>query len=273
MHLDQITAVVTGAASGIGLALVDCLLARGARVVGVDRDQDRLSSVLAQRGGQDRVLALAADVTDLDALRSVAAKAVAQFGPVDLLCNNAGIGGALGPTWELPDEEWDRVLDVNLRGVVNGIRAFVPAMVERGSGHVVNTASMAGILPMPWGSPYTASKHAVVGISSAMRMELEREAPGVGVSVLCPGWTDTGIASGADAGILEGHADGPAGGMSRMIAANVREGASAADVAEAVAVAVEQDEFWILTHPDQAAAIAPYWARASAAAGRSVDRG
>ncbi len=266
MELTDCTAAVTGAAHGIGLALCRALVARGVNVVGIDRNEDGVTRALAGLGAPDRVLALAADVADEAALELARDRAEQRFGAVDLICNNAGVGGMLGPAWELPADEWERVLDVNLRGVVHGIRTFVPAMVERGRGHIVNTASMAGILPMPYGAPYTASKHAVVGMSSALRLEVQRSAPGVGVSVLCPGWTDTGIVTSADAGVLSGHADGPAGAMARHVGKEVQQGTSPDAVARAVLAAVEADEFWIVTHPDQAAAIAPYWAEASAAA-------
>ncbi len=268
------TAVVTGAAHGIGRALARRLLADGANVVAVDRDADLLARTVAELGdrpeveaGPARIVAEAADVTDLDALVAVRERAEERFGAVDLVCNNAGIGGRLGPTWELGADDWDRVLAVNLVGVVNGVRAFVPAMVERGEGHVLNTASMAGTLPMPWGSPYVASKHAVVGLSSTLRMELGKAAPGVGVTVLCPGWTATGISEGPDAGVAPGHEDGPAGRMAARLAASVAEGTSAEQVADAAVDAVRDGRFWVLTHADQAAFLLPYWGEAAAAAG------
>lgn len=267
MQLSGRTAVVTGAAHGIGLALVGSLLDRGAQVVAVDRDAERLSGAVEALAGRGTVVAEAADVADQASLVAVRERAEARFGAVDLVCNNAGIGGQLGPTWEVDDDEWRRVLEVNLHGVVNGIRAFVPAMVARGDGHVLNTASMAGVLPMPWGAPYVASKHAVVGLSSTLRLELSRSAPSVGVTVACPGWTDTGIASGPDAGVLPGHEEGPAGRMAARLAASVAQGASAHDVADAALDAVEGGSFWVLTHADQAEMLLPYWREAAAAAG------
>lgn len=269
MQLSGRTAVVTGAAHGIGLALAGALLDRGAAVVAVDRDGDRLDAAVDGLAARGTIVGEVADVTDPASLGDVHERTRERLGVVDLVCNNAGIGGRLGPTWELDDSEWRRVADVNLHGVVNGIRTFVPDMVARGEGHVLNTASMAGVLPMPWGAPYVATKHAVVGLSSTLRFELGRTAPGVGVTVVCPGWTDTGIASGPDAGVLPGHEDGPAGRMARRLAASVAEGTSAHEVARAALDAVEAGGFWVLTHPDQAEMLLPYWREAAAAAGHA----
>ncbi len=264
-------AVVTGAAGGIGRALAAAFLAEGAQVVLADRDEAALRSLAASLPGDP--LTVVVDVTDRDQVQRLHDQAVDRHGAVDVLCNNAGIGGRLGPSWELPAREWDQVLDVNLRGVVNGIQAFVPGMVERGRGHVVNTASMAGLLPMPFGAPYVASKHAVVGLTANLRWELGQLAPGVSASVLCPGWVRTGVATSDHAGVLEGYEDGPAGQMAQRLADNVESGMEPADVAARVVHAVCDDEFWILTHPDQAAHVLPHLAGAVRSAGVTPSLG
>lgn len=260
------TVVITGAAGGIGRALARAFAAQGANLVLVDLDVEMLAPLLDEVDVE--VLAASADVTDAETMDGVCEAALERFGHVDVVCNNAGVGGRLGPMWELTEEDWDQVMGVNLRGVVNGVRAFVPAMIAAGRGHVVNTASMAGLLPMPFGTPYVASKHAVVGLTSTLRWELRQMAKGVSASVLCPGWTRSGIASGPGAGLVEGQEQGPAGHMARMLADNVEQGLAPETVAARVVAAVRQDEFWILTHADQAAAIGPHYAAASASATR-----
>lgn len=260
------TVVVTGAAGGIGSALARAFAAQGANLVLVDLGVESLEDLLDEIDVE--AMALAADVTVADEVDGVRQAALERFGQVDVLCNNAGIGGRLGPMWELTDDDWDEVMGVNLRGVVHGVRSFVPGMVARGRGHVVNTASMAGLLPMPFGTPYVASKHAVVGLTATLRWELAQMAKGVSASVLCPGWVRTGIATGPGAGLVEGHQDEPAGVMARMLAANVEAGLDPEVLAAQVVAAVQADEFWILTHADQAAAIVPHYAAAAAAAQR-----
>lgn len=269
--LEDRVVVVTGAAGGIGTALAHAFAGEGAHLVLVDRDADRLAPLVESVDAE--ALALGADVADFDEVDGVRRAAVARFGTVDVVCNNAGIGGTLGPMWELPADEWDHVVGVNLTGVVNGVRAFVPGMVAQGRGHVVNTASMAGLLPMPFGTPYVATKHAVVGLSATLKWELAQERTGVSASVLCPGWVRTAIASNADAGVLDGHAEGAAGAMAQLLASNVADGMEPSDVAARVVRAVRRDEFWILTHQDQAAAVLPHYQGAvdSAAAAHTPD--
>jgi NAD(P)-dependent dehydrogenase (short-subunit alcohol dehydrogenase family) len=168
---DGRTALVTGAGGGIGAALAAELRARGASVVTTDVE-----------GDVDRVL----DVRDRDGFAAL----VGDVGVPDFLFNNAGISMG-GPAHELTGEHWDRIIDVNLRGVVNGVLAVYPAMVSRGSGVIVNTASGAGLAAPPFVVPYAATKHAVVGLSLGLRPEASLH--GVRVSVLCPGSVETPI--------------------------------------------------------------------------------
>jgi NAD(P)-dependent dehydrogenase (short-subunit alcohol dehydrogenase family) len=184
-------AFVTGGASGIGAALAAKLADGGAEVWIADRQLDA-GQELAQRlnGGGAKAHAIELDVRDYPAFEQAAADAVRQSGRIDFLFNNAGIGiGGEIDSYTLDD--WNDVFDVNLRGVVHGIQAVYPIMIRQRSGHIVNTASMAGLVAAPGSASYTATKHAVVAISKVLRVEGARH--GVHVSVLCPGAIRTPI--------------------------------------------------------------------------------
>jgi len=178
-------AIVTGGASGIGRALGEALARRGALVVLADLQAELAQDVAArirQAGGQATAERL--DVTDFAATNRLVQDTFRSQGRLDYIFNNAGIGiGGEVRLYEL--EDWNRVLDVNLRGVIHGVQAAYPIMLRQGFGHIVNTASMAGLMPTPLAVGYGATKHAVVGLSTSLRVEA---APaGVRVSVLCPG--------------------------------------------------------------------------------------
>jgi NAD(P)-dependent dehydrogenase (short-subunit alcohol dehydrogenase family) len=179
-RLDGRVAVVTGAAAGIGRALAESLIAEGASVVLADVAGDDVARVAEEIGG----VGVQCDVRDPESVQALADAAVAQFGAVHILCNNAGVSGRFGRTWATPAEEWRWVFDVNVLGVVNGLRSFVPILLAQDEGHIVNTASAAAFEALPGMGPYAASKHAVLGLSEALRREI---APHVGVSVLVPG--------------------------------------------------------------------------------------
>lgn len=182
-------AFLTGAASGIGRAVAEELARRDAVVVVTDRDGARAEAVAArirETGGRARAAEL--DVTDRDAFAHRVAEAVAKEGPIDLLVNNAGIG-MTGEVRDLPADAWDRIIDVNLKGVVHGVNAVYPEMIRRGSGHIANIACIAGLVPFPMTAAYCATKHAVVALSTALRAEAA--GLGVKVSVVCPGTVDT----------------------------------------------------------------------------------
>jgi NAD(P)-dependent dehydrogenase (short-subunit alcohol dehydrogenase family) len=186
--------VVTGGASGIGLALGTQFASAGAHVVLCDidgdaagREADRLSAAIRSGGS---AVGCHLDVTDRPAFRTVVRDVVERHGRLDVIVNNAGISLG-GPTHEFGAAAWDRIIDVNLRGVVNGVLAAYPQMVGQGHGHIVNTASGAGLVGLPFVVAYSATKHAVVGLSMALRPEARLH--GVRVSVLCPGAVDTPI--------------------------------------------------------------------------------
>jgi NAD(P)-dependent dehydrogenase (short-subunit alcohol dehydrogenase family) len=193
-ELDGRAAVVTGAASGIGLAVTEAFVAAGMKVLMTDRDEAALMSHaerLAQGGAEVR--ALTVDVTDPDSVERAAAHAVERFGKLHVAVNNAGIVAG-GNSWELPLSEWHRVIDVDLWGVIHGIHSFVPRILASGEpGYVVNTASMAAVTAIPGIGPYTASKHAVLGISDGLRGELAKIDAPVGVCVVMPGMIKTGL--------------------------------------------------------------------------------
>jgi NAD(P)-dependent dehydrogenase (short-subunit alcohol dehydrogenase family) len=200
-------AIVTGAASGIGLAICEALVNEGMSVAMVDVNPESVAS--AERFG-DKAIGIAVDVGNPQLVERAAQDTVDHFGALHVAVNNAGVAG-FGTCWQLTVEEWRTVLDVNLWGVINGIRSFVPRIIDSGSeGHVVNVASMAALVPIANMGPYTASKHAVLGISDVLRAELETAGVNVGVSVVMPGLVRTGMS--------------PAGVEPSQAAANVVDG-------------------------------------------------
>jgi NAD(P)-dependent dehydrogenase (short-subunit alcohol dehydrogenase family) len=193
-HFEGRTAVVTGAASGIGLAVAEAFGAAGMRVVMADVDEGNLRSHAARLEGQGaEVLAITVDVRDPEAVERVGAAAVEHFGSLHVAVNNAGIVNG-GYSWEIPLEDWHRVLDTNLWGVIHGIRSFVPRILaSEEEGHVVNTASMAAVVALGRLGPYTVAKHGVLGLSDVLRAELAALGAPVGVSVVMPGMVKTGM--------------------------------------------------------------------------------
>jgi NAD(P)-dependent dehydrogenase (short-subunit alcohol dehydrogenase family) len=188
-------AVVTGGASGLGLGLARAFAARGLDVVLADVEAGPLDAAVDEIAATGaRVIGVPTDVRSAAALEGLASATLNRFGRVDVVCNNAGVVSFTGPTWEIDLNEWEWVLSVNLQGVIHGVRAFVPHLVAQGSGHVINTASMAGISAGPGMAPYLVSKHAVVALTEGLAAELALAAPGVGASVVCPGQVVTNIA-------------------------------------------------------------------------------
>jgi NAD(P)-dependent dehydrogenase (short-subunit alcohol dehydrogenase family) len=187
-------AVVTGAASGIGLAIAERLLAAGARVAMTDLDREAVDEKAAtlRASGRD-VDSFPLDVRDADAVDRAADRVVDRFGALHIAVNNAGVVNG-GTTWGLSLDDWRRVLDVNLWGVIHGVRAFVPRILATGDeGHVVNVASMAAVLPRAALGPYTVAKHGVLGLSDVLRADLDTAGAPVGVSVVFPGKIRTGM--------------------------------------------------------------------------------
>ncbi len=243
------TAFVTGGASGIGLAMAHAFADAGMRVMLADIEPKPLEAALAGFKGSGReVRGVPCDVARYESVEHAAQAAIDAFGKVHVVCNNAGVSSRNAEEISLTDWRW--VIDVNLMGVVHGVRAFLPHLRSHGEGgHFVNTASMAGFLPGIGFSPYTATKFAVVGISEGLATQLA--ADGIGVSVLCPGWVSTNI---SDSGRNRQAAYGQAPArvltdVEKKIAELVKDGMKPADVAALVRKAVQENEFYVFTHP------------------------
>jgi NAD(P)-dependent dehydrogenase (short-subunit alcohol dehydrogenase family) len=190
-QLDGRVAVITGAGSGIGLAIAEAFVSEGMNVVMADIDEGAVASH-AERIG-DAVVAVPCDVRDPENVEAVGRAALRRYGCLHVAVNNAGIVNG-GTSWELSLDEWHRVLDTNLWGVIHGVRSFVPLILASGEeGHVVNTASMAAVMPRAALGPYTVAKHGVLGLSDVVRAELEALGAPVGVSVVMPGMIQTGM--------------------------------------------------------------------------------
>lgn len=247
-------AVVTGGASGIGLAMARRFAAEGMQLVLADIEADPLASAVAELAdGGATVSGVPTDVTDLDSVVALRDEVLHRHGAVHVLCNNAGVAAG-GPAWEVTPDVWRWVFDVNVFGVVNGIHAFVPTMMDQGEGHVVNTASIAGLIAAPGIGPYTASKHAVVSISETLLQDLAAAGSNVGVSVLCPAFVRTRIHEASrnapeavDQAIGEDEASKATWDV---FSALVEAGIEATVVADAVAESVIVDRFYVLTHPE-----------------------
>jgi NAD(P)-dependent dehydrogenase (short-subunit alcohol dehydrogenase family) len=251
-------AVVTGAASGIGLAITEALCGRGARVAMADIESQPLEEAAARlAGGGAEVVPVITDVSDLESVRALRERVEDDLGATELLFNNAGVAGG-GLIWQIPHAVWEWVLAANLWGVINGIEVFVPGMVERDGGHVVNTASVAGLLAAPAMGPYTASKHAVVGISETLRHDLQLAGSHVQVSVLCPGFVRTRIGD-SDRNRRDVPDSEQADPLAEVFAPLIRqaiEGGIAPEIVAAhVLAAIDGDRFWILTHEEFGAMI------------------
>jgi NAD(P)-dependent dehydrogenase (short-subunit alcohol dehydrogenase family) len=250
-------AVVTGAASGIGLALAQRLASAGARLVLADIEGSALEAAAEalERGGAE-VFARRTDVSSAESVEGLAREALNRFGSVDLLFANAGVIQAMGPTWERPVEDYEWVLGVNLWGPIHCVRSFVPRMLQtKQPAHIVITASMSGLSVVPGNGPYQISKHGAVALAETLRLELNESA--IGVSCLCPGFVPTGILHAErnrpshlrreDAPPERPLEGGWTGEPTPELEAIAR---APEEIAEQVMTAVREDRFWILTHED-----------------------
>jgi NAD(P)-dependent dehydrogenase (short-subunit alcohol dehydrogenase family) len=242
-------AVVTGAASGIGRALAGAWGAEGMTVVLSDINQPGLQEAAEELSAKGvECVAEVVDVSDPAAVERLADVAFARFGRVSVVCNNAGVS-TMGKQWEIGQDDWDWVIGVCLGGVVNGVRSFVPRLLAQGGpAHIVNTASMGGLLTSPFLGPYAAAKHAVVGLSKGLRAELAGTE--VGVSVVCPGLVRTPILEGMRAhmaGTGAGTDQGEeVGVMFDALERGLQTGMPAEAAAQTIVRAVKDDQFWVL---------------------------
>jgi NAD(P)-dependent dehydrogenase (short-subunit alcohol dehydrogenase family) len=246
-------AVVTGAGSGIGLALCHAFAAQGCSVVLADVQHDALDAAAAAVGehGVD-TLAVRVDVSDREQVEALAQATIDRFGGVHIVCNNAGVAGA-GDPWFGPIEGWEWTLGVNLWGVVHGVRAFLPHLIAGGGGHIVNTASMAGLYA-GFSPAYDATKHGVVALTESLYHTMQDAQLGVGVSCLCPGWVKTGILDSernwpSEFGAVPDR--DPGAEVSRKhVKRAIDEGMQPGAVADLVVDAIRDDRYWIFPHPE-----------------------
>ena len=244
-------AAVTGAASGLGRAMALAFADEGMHVA--LGDVSDASAVLAevQRRGV-RALSMKLDVSKASEVEAFAERIDRELGGAHVVCNNAGVS-PLGAVWETSLGDWRWILDVNLWGVIHGVKSFVPRLIARNEGHIVNTASVAGIINPPGSGAYNVTKHAVVALSETLHHDLRERGSPVGVSVLCPAYVPTGIADSErnrPAGVEATVKSKETLAREQMLKKAVSSGRlSADDVARAVVQAVKEERFYVLTHP------------------------
>jgi NAD(P)-dependent dehydrogenase (short-subunit alcohol dehydrogenase family) len=256
-ELTDRVAVITGAASGIGRALAERFASERMKVVLADVEEEPLAR--AARAIEDRgasVLAVPTDVSSAQQVEALKEETLRTFGGVHIVCSNAGVGGGGGPVWERTLRDWQWTLGVNLWGVIHGIRTFVPTMLGQDTeGHVVNTASLAGLMSLPFGSVYHATKHAVVTISESLHYELEMIGSKVKVSVLCPGFVATNIADSERN--RPPHLQDPERPVSEgeRVRALIASGMPSEEVAERVLEAIRKERLYVFPDPEPLAAV------------------
>ena len=246
--------VITGAGSGIGRGLATKFAEAGAKLALADVDAEGLeATVKALRDGVETVL-VPTDVSEPGAVEALARKTFDSYGAAHVLCNNAGVG-TTGFVWEHAPPDWDWIFGVNVWGVVNGLRAFVPRFIEQGEeAHVVNTSSMLGLHGAPLSGPYAASKHAVLAITEALRQDLQiKGVTNIGVSVLCPGPVQTSLAAERDRPEVPVEEPAEVENWKKVMDQVLLGGMAPDRVAAAVVEAVLEGRFWIFPAPEYAA--------------------
>jgi NAD(P)-dependent dehydrogenase (short-subunit alcohol dehydrogenase family) len=245
-------AVITGGASGIGRAVAERAAAEGMQLVLGDIEEGPLRQTVDDlTGAGAEAIGVRTDVAERASVEALRDRALDRFGAVHLVHNNAGIGLG-GPIWEVTEEDWRWILGVNLWGVIHGVATFTPLLLEQGEGHIVNTASIAGLIVAPFLGPYNATKQAVVAISETLYKDLQTIAAPVGVSVLCPGFVQTRIAE-SDRNRPDWAPDRDTMGAAEVqgvVQSLVDGGIAPAAVADRVIDAVRTGTFYILAHPE-----------------------
>ena len=252
------TAVVTGAASGMGRAFAERFARAGMHVVLADIEEEALKTAVRELEQEEhRVIGVVTNTMSRDSMQALARRAIDEFGKVHIVCNNAGVtsrgdAGAAGRrgVWEIPQRDWDWLVGVNFWGVLYGLQVFIPHMLEHGEeGHIVNTASLAGLIP--GGGAYGVTKHGVLALSEGLYRDLKARDAKIGASVLCPGFVNTGIFK-AERNRPEEFASGlpeSNAGARANIDSVLQHAKQPAEIAEIVFEAIQSDRFYILPHP------------------------
>jgi NAD(P)-dependent dehydrogenase (short-subunit alcohol dehydrogenase family) len=256
MDVDGKVAVVTGAASGIGLGMARCFARAGMEVVLADIEQEALDAAVGELAGAGHeVLGVRTDVTQRAEIERLADAAVDAFGAVHVLCNNAGVGVS-APVAQTSIEDWEWTLAVDLWGPIHGVSVFLPLMTEQGEGHINSTASMAGLYAGASLGAYNVAKHGVVALMATLQRDLVLAGSPVRASVLCPGPINTNIVDSERNRPPEsaaGHVSTPQGERFwEMLTDSLAHGMDPDEVGPMVLDAVVEERFWVLTHPDMA---------------------
>jgi NAD(P)-dependent dehydrogenase (short-subunit alcohol dehydrogenase family) len=256
MEVDGKTAVVTGAASGIGRGIVRCLAGQGMNVVLADIEQAPMDEVVAELAARGTAaIGVRTDVSKLDQVEALAAAALDRFGAVHVLCNNAGVGVS-NPVGATSMEDWRWTLDIDLWGPIHGVHVFLPIMEGQGEGHINSTASMAGLYAGASLGAYNVAKHGVVALMSSLERDLRLARSPVRASVLCPGPINTNIVDSERNRTADSAAQHVATEFGKkfwdMLTKSLSEGMNPDDVGPMVLDAVVNEKFWVLTHPELA---------------------
>jgi NAD(P)-dependent dehydrogenase (short-subunit alcohol dehydrogenase family) len=246
-------AAVTGAASGLGRSMALAFAAEGMDLALADVDEVNLSSVQEEVLAKGvRTITLKVDVSNAQQVEIFRDQTLTRLGGVHVVCNNAGVS-PLGAVWENSAADWQWILGVNLWGVVHGVRAFAPHLIAQDEGHIINTASVSGLISPPGSGAYNVTKHAVVALSESLHHDLRERNSKVGVSVLCPAYVPTGIVDSERNRPKELAASTKSEqtlAREAMLRKAVKSGKVSADkVAQAVVAAIKEERFYILTHP------------------------
>jgi len=255
-ELDQRVAVVTGASTGIGRAVARSFVDEGMRVVLASQNESRLDDAVAELAADGApVIGVPTDVSEEAQVQRLADATLAEFGQVDVVVNNAGVF-APGYAWELSRADWEWVVGVNLWGPIHAMRVFVPLLLERPEAHVVNVSSAGGLMPARVHAPYCTTKHGVIGLSKALRADLELKGANVGVTVVCPGAVVTAITSQISntgpGGVPRGSVDLPpeVEAVWDGINAYTDAGIPADDVGAMVVDGIRENRFWVMPNAE-----------------------
>ncbi len=249
-------AVVTGAGSGIGLGIARALAGRGMKLVLSDLNEETLAAAVDELSTTTSVVGRACNVAELDSVQALADYTLETYGAVHVLCNNAGIGLPTSAT-KMKLEDWKWIIDVDLWGPIYGVKVFLPLIEAQEEGHINSTSSMAGLLAAQMMGAYNVAKHGVIALMASLERELRARDSAVRASVLCPGPINTNISRNSVSfrpGKAKPKADGARSGkLAKNIQASLEQGMQPDEVGQLVASAIQDNKFWILTHP--------YWAK------------